>query len=183
MKKAIFIIGIIALLFLASCSEGPEKKVEKRIASFDECVAAGNPVMESYPRQCRADGELFVEKIDRAPENTADVSCATDDDCETPMEYLIRSDCPYSSKCIEGRCEIVCRFPESDGTGASSECPDPRPEMCTMDFDPVCGYSEQTIYCIRAPCPPIVTKKTYGNACTACADSKVTYWIQGECQQ
>ncbi len=33
------------------------------INSFDECVAAGNPVMESYPRQCRADGKTFVEKI------------------------------------------------------------------------------------------------------------------------
>jgi hypothetical protein len=35
------------------------------VASFEECVAAGNPVMESYPRQCRheATGELFVEDI------------------------------------------------------------------------------------------------------------------------
>jgi len=33
------------------------------INSFDACVAAGNPVMESYPRQCRADGKTFVEKI------------------------------------------------------------------------------------------------------------------------
>ncbi len=34
------------------------------IDSFVECVAAGNPVMESYPRQCRtADGKHFVEEI------------------------------------------------------------------------------------------------------------------------
>src|SRR3989344_8105207 len=32
------------------------------VTNFEECVAAGNPVMESYPRQCRsADGKLFVE--------------------------------------------------------------------------------------------------------------------------
>ncbi len=31
---------------------------------FEECVAAGNPVMESYPRQCRTpDGKHFVEII------------------------------------------------------------------------------------------------------------------------
>lgn len=31
------------------------------VTSFEECVAAGNPVMESYPEQCRtADGRLFV---------------------------------------------------------------------------------------------------------------------------
>jgi len=34
------------------------------IDSFEDCVAAGNPVMESYPRQCRtSDGEHFVESI------------------------------------------------------------------------------------------------------------------------
>ena len=34
------------------------------INSFEECVAAGNPVMESYPRQCRTqDGKHFVESL------------------------------------------------------------------------------------------------------------------------
>ena len=34
------------------------------INNFDECIAAGNPAMESHPRQCRtADGDHFVEKI------------------------------------------------------------------------------------------------------------------------
>ncbi|MGH2500608.1 MAG: hypothetical protein ACRDF0_11040 [Candidatus Limnocylindria bacterium] len=31
--------------------------------SFEECVRQGNPVMESYPRQCRAGGRLFVEAL------------------------------------------------------------------------------------------------------------------------
>lgn len=35
------------------------------IDSFEECVSAGNPVMESHPRQCRTiDGKHFVEKTD-----------------------------------------------------------------------------------------------------------------------
>ncbi len=33
------------------------------ISNFEECAAAGNPVMESYPRQCRANGQLFVEQV------------------------------------------------------------------------------------------------------------------------
>ena len=34
------------------------------ISSFEECESAGNPVMESYPRQCRTlDGKHFVEQI------------------------------------------------------------------------------------------------------------------------
>lgn len=35
--------------------------------TFEECVAAGNPVMESYPRQCNTkDGKHFVEDIGNA---------------------------------------------------------------------------------------------------------------------
>ena len=34
------------------------------ITNFDECIAAGNPIMESHPRQCRSsDGQTFVEDI------------------------------------------------------------------------------------------------------------------------
>ncbi len=34
------------------------------ITNFGECARAGNPIMESYPRQCRtADGKTFTEEI------------------------------------------------------------------------------------------------------------------------
>ena len=39
--------------------------INDMIDSFEDCVAAGNPVMESFPRQCNTeDGMYFVEKID-----------------------------------------------------------------------------------------------------------------------
>lgn len=31
------------------------------VGNFEECAARGFPVMESYPRQCRAGGKTFVE--------------------------------------------------------------------------------------------------------------------------
>ncbi len=34
-----------------------------KIESFEDCVNAGNPVMESYPRKCRAGDETYVENI------------------------------------------------------------------------------------------------------------------------
>jgi len=35
-----------------------------QINSFEQCIAAGNPAMESHPRQCKtADGKHFVEQI------------------------------------------------------------------------------------------------------------------------
>jgi len=52
------IIGLILLsLFVSSCT------TTKQITNFDECVAAGNPVMTSYPAQCVADGQTFTEDI------------------------------------------------------------------------------------------------------------------------
>ncbi len=40
------------------------------ITSFTECVAAGNPVMESYPRQCAANGVTYTEDIGNELEKT-----------------------------------------------------------------------------------------------------------------
>jgi len=37
-----------------------------------------------------------------------DVSCNIDEDCETPMDYLIRSSCPFTSKCLEKKCSVIC---------------------------------------------------------------------------
>lgn len=37
-----------------------------------------------------------------------DVSCNIDSDCETPMDYLIRSSCPFTSKCLENKCSVIC---------------------------------------------------------------------------
>jgi len=48
------------------CVVGECKEVfeeNKTVTSFEECAAAGNPVLESYPRQCRTpDGTAFVEE-------------------------------------------------------------------------------------------------------------------------
>lgn len=34
--------------------------------------------------------------------------CSVDDDCETPMEYLVRSSCPFDARCIAETCQVVC---------------------------------------------------------------------------
>jgi hypothetical protein len=34
-----------------------------QVTNFEECAKAGNPIMESYPRQCRHNNTTFVEEI------------------------------------------------------------------------------------------------------------------------
>lgn len=41
-----------------------QKEALRELRSFEDCVKAGYPVAESYPRQCHApDGKRFVEEI------------------------------------------------------------------------------------------------------------------------
>jgi len=40
------------------------EEILEKISNFQECVDAGNAVMESYPRQCQVGGEVFVEEVE-----------------------------------------------------------------------------------------------------------------------
>lgn len=62
-KKLLFFLFVIVFLVVVIII-WPKKGIMPAIKSFEECAAAGNPVMESYPRQCATkDGRNFVETI------------------------------------------------------------------------------------------------------------------------
>ena len=104
--------------------------IESMVESFEECVAAGNPIMESYPRQCRTDdGKSFVEKIE--------FSLPSQSQCKKHGgEWLSEwNECEYVSEqqCLEMNgdyfeCESACRH-------------DSNAEICTTQCVPVCVIS------------------------------------------
>lgn len=49
-------------------------------------------------------------------------------------------------------------------------CTDPRGQVCTAQYDPVCGYLGGDNY------------KTYSNACSACSDAAVSGHRPGACE-
>lgn len=64
--KAKFILGMILFIFIiiGYLVYANLKPSIKSANSFEECVKAGDPIMESYPRQCRTqDGKNFTEII------------------------------------------------------------------------------------------------------------------------
>lgn len=48
-------------------------------------------------------------------------------------------------------------------------CSEPRPEVCTQEYVPVCGFRSDG------------ASKTYSNKCTACAEEEIIGYKNGEC--
>jgi hypothetical protein len=66
----------------------------------------------------------------------------------------------------------ACTTHSSESTplrGAATLCEEPRPQICTMEYLPVCAN-------LRAG-----SVKTYASGCSACSDTQVESWIEGEC--
>lgn len=96
MKKSIILSTIVLLIALAYFFVLPlfKEKPVAHITSFEECVSAGLPVMESYPRQCRSNsGQLFSENIGN----------------ELEKSDLIIIDSPRPNQTISGETEISGR--------------------------------------------------------------------------
>ena len=59
---------------------------------------------------------------------------------------------------------------ESPKPADATPCTDPRPEVCTQHYDPVCGERDDG------------SRQTYSNACAACADTRVGAHRPGDCE-
>jgi len=89
-------------------------KSEFKVFNFEDCLEAGNPAMESYPRQCRHGDKTFTEELELA------------DSCGIPGSNWLeeKQECEYSE------CESACRHEDN-------------PEhICTMQCVPVCKFAK-----------------------------------------
>ncbi len=56
MKYIVFALTLILIISALACTK-------TEIKTFEDCVKAGNPVMESYPRQCASGDRTFTEDL------------------------------------------------------------------------------------------------------------------------
>lgn len=71
---------------------------------------------------------------------------------------------------------------EVDQLSVAVHCSDPRPQLCTMDYRPVCATRDNGLRCVTTPCDSSETV-TYANACSACADARVVSHVAAACPQ
>lgn len=118
MAKYLLLIIILIVVFIAGCSNTIE------VTNFEECVQAGNPVMESYPRQCSYGDQTFIEELDIGNE------CINKDgnwlDEFKECLGISKENCE-SLGGIFNECESACRN--------NSEA-----QMCTMQCVIVCDF-------------------------------------------
>ncbi len=129
-----------------------ELKEQFKIDSFESCIAAGNPVMESYPRQCNDGTTTFTEEINQPLEenlNPGDAHYCTEEEKAAQictMDYTPvcgDDDITYGNgcgACASGKVDSYimgeCSSDGSDSSEGPKECGicpqfvSPGPEFC-----------------------------------------------------
>ncbi len=61
-----YLFLVLMVIMLVGCEDIPIETGENDgvVTDFESCVEAGNPVMESYPRQCKSGDETFTEEVE-----------------------------------------------------------------------------------------------------------------------
>ena len=174
-------------------------------SNFDECVQAGYPVMESYPRQCRTpEGKTFTEIIKIIGGERDEHGCLipagyawneTAGKCMRHWNGEVQGEpatdgnttkecgsCPQFSPPAPNWCE--------NGTiiaGQVNECGCQSPPHCLTEsaetYSHNCTAAEKKNVACTLDWNPVCGSdgNTYGNGCIACsagADS----WVRGECR-
>ncbi|MDZ7786148.1 MAG: hypothetical protein U5L95_03440 [Candidatus Saccharibacteria bacterium] len=161
----VIVVGIVAMLWYLSSVEDnitrtdvPEitDTSETEVTDFASCVEAGNPVMESYPEQCSANGVTYVNPEQRR-ESEAQAQ---------PSTGIISGEAGYPSErlpedleiCLESveTNEIVGECHEVNVADYSIEAPEGTFYVFarTQDRPDYRAYYNEFVECgLRADCP------------------------------
>ena len=138
MNKKITIIAAIIIILVAAAfffAYLINRKSVGKVNDFEQCAKLGFPVMESYPRQCKADSKTFVEEINaNISNNSASIVISPDckiagcsgqlcvdknaEDVITTCEYRPEYGCYKNARC-EKQTDGQCSWTQ---TAELSEC-------------------------------------------------------------
>jgi eight-cysteine-cluster-containing protein len=143
-----------------------------RINGERECE--GWAYFRSNGSDCRPVTEYTVAEV-------LNQTCSIDQDCGTPMNYLILSHCPYTSKCLEGKCTVVCPKPFTIPGKPESFCGRSTNATCKTDSDCVKGGCSSQI-CQGKAEEPMITTCEYRDCYNAAAYNLSCGCDEGKCR-
>ena len=76
---------------------------------------------------------------------------------------------PHILTLFAAPCFTSCDTNSDNEIIVDNKCTEQRPEVCTREYDPVCGYKSDG------------TSKTYSNGCSACTEKEIIGYNYGEC--
>lgn len=124
-KSVLFVLFAVLAVIFSGCSADVSSNIT--ISSFEECVKAGYPVMESYPRQCSDGTNSFTESV------------GLKEECVVNNGHWIDS----VSEC-EGISEEICVEMEGKFVECGSACRNsPEAQVCTMQCVAYCSFEEE----------------------------------------
>lgn len=139
---ALLIIGALLVAF----SENTKQNQVLSITNFEECAAAGNPVMESYPEQCRTpDGRVFVNERQSVPQGPVSSNGCVPAGCSGQLCLSLEEAEGVVTTC-EFRAEYACYANVS----------------CEPQENGECGWMEtpELLACLENP-PPLEPESEY----------------------
>lgn len=134
------LIGLLVFLFGFGGYYYFQTHQKLEVTNFEECVEAGHEVMESFPRKCEADGEIFTEGIGNVLEKEDKITISTprpNDEVFSPLYIKGEArgtwffEASFSAKLLD----------ENDEEIASSVVMTPK-EWMTEDFVPYSAEME-----------------------------------------
>jgi putative hemolysin len=150
--------------FRGQCKPGSAQPDTAVITNFDDCVKAGNPVMESYPRKCNAGGQTFTEVLDKPvtppPSDGQPATCPTEKNtvCALIQVQCIKAPCPPLFETIDNECLAKDRGSMLLGY---------TPGVCEKTLDTTCKIDDDCVlpgeYAAMSRCP--MEAKCVADAC------------------
>lgn len=129
---------------------------------------------ESYPRELLALREWINNQAMQLPDEQGRTYKSRDATVCMRIKYACENGtAPFSDESGCGCMPVTQEVTVCDHTAA-------RGMMCTMQYDPVCAQVDNSIRCIRAPCPS-TDNVTYSNSCEACKNENVYGYTKGAC--
>jgi hypothetical protein len=153
MNTITFVIAIAVLIIAAIAFFMLVGKRSPVVTNFDECAAAGYPIMESYPEQCSTpDGRTFIRELPTGgPEETSENTGNIGEGLGLQANGCAVAGCS-GQLCVSadeaGELVTTCEYRAEYGCYKEASC---EPQQ-----DGKCGWTQTTalLACLRNP-PPI----------------------------